>query len=118
MSNNNVNEAALFSFLRSLQIDPDERHELFGNVKEFVTSTMVKQKYLSAEVEQLTRKVSYSWGPRAEHEISKHELLKFVCKMYKDRTPRSWSAQYESANAQFEEEVVENGVEAAEEVSD
>ncbi|KAF2881550.1 hypothetical protein ILUMI_24626 [Ignelater luminosus] len=114
MSNNNINEASLFAFLRSVKIDPDEKHELFGNVKDFM-STMVKQKYLSTEVDEITRRTIYSWGPRAEHEISKHEILKFVCKMYKDRLPKSWTTQYEQANAQAkgDDEVVE--VEAREE---
>lgn len=52
---------------------------MFGNVKDFIAVTMVKQKYLNTELEDVTKKVLYSWGPKADHEISKHSLLKFIC---------------------------------------
>ncbi|KAL3273962.1 hypothetical protein HHI36_015384 [Cryptolaemus montrouzieri] len=45
-----VTQASLYSFLRSLHIDPERKHdELFGNVKEYLTVTLVKQHYLNIE---------------------------------------------------------------------
>ncbi|KAK4874072.1 hypothetical protein RN001_013432 [Aquatica leii] len=113
MSDNSVTQNVLFAFLQSVDIDPEVNHEIFGNVKTFITNTMVHQKYLVAENDEITRQTTYKWGPRAEHEISKHGLLKFVCKIYKDRAPKSWQNQFEVANAQFGESGAEqNGIES------
>lgn len=109
--------ASLNAFLKSLNIDPDRKHSVFGNVKDFIHVTMVKQKYIVIAIDQ--KRLMYSWGIRAEKEISKHELLKFVAKvhqfdlynnvvpaklsclqMYKDREPKSWRTQFEVANEQ------------------
>ncbi|CAH1159762.1 unnamed protein product [Phaedon cochleariae] len=100
MANNCVSELSLYTFLKSFQIDPDRRHELFGNVKDYIHITLKNKKYLTLEMDQLSKKISISWGPRAEKEISKHEILKFVCKMYKDRAPNSWVNQHKVANEQ------------------
>ncbi|KAK5641740.1 hypothetical protein RI129_010287 [Pyrocoelia pectoralis] len=101
MCGDNSTEASLFSFLNSLNIDVEENHEIFGNVKTFIKTTMVNQKFLQVENDNVTKRQIYTWGPRAEHEVSKHELLKFVCKIYKDRTPKSWPSQLDSAAKQF-----------------
>ncbi|KAF5291465.1 hypothetical protein FQR65_LT01777 [Abscondita terminalis] len=111
MSNNSTTQNSLFSFLELIQIDPEVRHPIFGNVKKYISELMVPQKYLTMKTDEITRQVTYSWGPRAEREISKHELLKFVCKIYKDRTPKSWTNQFQVANNQFAEGEEQNGVE-------
>lgn len=67
---------SLYGFLRALNIDPDKKHETFGNVKDFINVTMVKQKYLEVYTDK--NQHTYSWGVRSEAEISKHELLQFV----------------------------------------
>lgn len=59
-------------------IDIDGRNEHFGNVRDYIT-TITKEKYLSTEVDDETRKITYSWGPRALLEVSRHEILNFVC---------------------------------------
>ncbi|KAB0793364.1 hypothetical protein PPYR_12984 [Photinus pyralis] len=108
MSNNTTTEAGLFSFLNSLNIDVEETHDVFGNVKTFIQSTLVQQRFLHMETDNVTKRHSYTWGPRAEHEVSKHELLKFVCKIYKDSNPKSWSSQLECADKQFNVATDEN----------
>lgn len=66
----------------SLGIDPEKKHEIFGNVKDYISVTMVKRKYLDMKMEGELKKVSFTWGVKAEKEISKHELLNFVTKVY------------------------------------
>ncbi|KAJ8984458.1 hypothetical protein NQ317_012524 [Molorchus minor] len=51
-------------------------------------------------MDQISKKITYSWGPRSEKEISKQEVLKFVCKVYKDRLPNSWVNQHKMAQQQ------------------
>ncbi|KAJ8922641.1 hypothetical protein NQ315_007673 [Exocentrus adspersus] len=100
MSNDSVSEVSLYSFLKSLDIDVERRHVLFGNVKDYIHHTLKNKKYLKIEMDQMSKRVSFSWGVRAEKEISKHEILKFVCKMYKDRLPNNWVSQYKVAEEQ------------------
>lgn len=71
----------MYSFLSSFKIDTEKKHELFGNVKEYIFNTLKSKKYIDIETDQITKKVTFSWGPRSEKEISKHEILKFVCKV-------------------------------------
>ncbi|KAG5897045.1 hypothetical protein JTB14_021765 [Gonioctena quinquepunctata] len=100
MSNNSVTEVSLYAFLNSFKIDVERRHEIFGNVKDYITNILKNKKYLNIEMDQLSKKNSISWGSRAEKEISKHDILNFVCKMYKDRIPNSWVNQFKVANEQ------------------
>ncbi|XP_045478037.1 non-structural maintenance of chromosomes element 3 homolog [Harmonia axyridis] len=97
MSSNVVSQASLYSFLRSLHIDPERRHEIFGDVKEYITVNLVKQHYLTIEKDPTSQEISYSWGDRAEKEISKMEILDLVCKVIKGINPKSWSTLYETA---------------------
>ncbi|XP_044253003.1 non-structural maintenance of chromosomes element 3 homolog [Tribolium madens] len=99
MSNVATPEASLHAFLEHFQIDVNVRHPVFGSVKDYI-NTLVKHKYLATEIDPLTKKVSYSWGICSETEISKHAILNFVCKVYKDRQPKSWTNQYQIANEQ------------------
>lgn len=73
--------ASLHSFLRSLQINIDQRHEVFGNVRDCIYNNFKNKKYLKIEINDISKKASFSWGPRAEKEISKIDVLKFVCKV-------------------------------------
>lgn len=42
---------------------------------------MKLKKYIEIETDQISKKISFSWGPRSENEISKHDILNFVCKV-------------------------------------
>lgn len=73
--------ASMYSFLKALKIDVEKKHELFGNVKEFIFSNLKNKKYIEIVPDPISKKVTFSWGPRSEKEISKHEILSFVCKV-------------------------------------
>lgn len=100
MSGETVTQVSLFQFLNNIELDVDKPHQVFGNIKDYVTIIMVKQRYLIAETDPNTKAVMYSWGPRADHEVSKHNLLNFVSKVYQNRAPKSWQNQFAAANAQ------------------
>lgn len=108
MSNSLVSDQSLYAFLKTFGLDVETRHEIFGSIKDFITNLRNK-KYIEMEIDPMSKKASISWGSRAEKEISKHEILKFVCKMYKTTMPSSWINQYKSANEQHFEN--ENAVE-------
>ncbi|XP_072386175.1 non-structural maintenance of chromosomes element 3 homolog [Diabrotica undecimpunctata] len=101
MSNNSVSDNSLYSFLETFGIDIQRRHEIFGNIKDCL-NLLKNKKYINMETEQLSKKVTFSWGSRAEKEISKLEVLKFVCKMYKTTTPTAWTKQYQSVQEQIQ----------------
>ncbi|XP_025831845.1 non-structural maintenance of chromosomes element 3 homolog [Agrilus planipennis] len=82
MSNDNAPEETIFRFLQSFELDLSIKHELFGNIKDFIRNDMVKQRYLSVSVDEHTRKISYSWGTRAETDVSKAKILQFVCNAF------------------------------------
>ncbi|XP_044759862.1 non-structural maintenance of chromosomes element 3 homolog [Coccinella septempunctata] len=100
MSTSSVTQASLYSFLQSLYIDPERRHEIFGDVKEYINTTLVKQHYLNVDKDAVSQEISYQWGDRAEKEISKMDLLQLVCKIFKAHNPKSWVTQYKEASEQ------------------
>ncbi|XP_025831905.1 non-structural maintenance of chromosomes element 3 homolog isoform X2 [Agrilus planipennis] len=104
MSNDNAPEETIFRFLQSFELDLSIKHELFGNIKDFIRNDMVKQRYLSVSVDEHTRKISYSWGTRAETDVSKAKILQFVCNTYGNIEPSSWTNQFKMANIQIEEQ--------------
>lgn len=71
----------MYSFLKSFKIDIERKHDLFGNVREYIFNTLKSKKYIDIETDSLSKKVTFSWGSRAEKEISKHEILSLVCKV-------------------------------------
>lgn len=71
----------MYSFLEAFGIDIDRKHDLFGNVREYIFHTLKAKKYIELQTDPDTKKISFSWGPRSEKEISKHDILNFVCKV-------------------------------------
>ncbi|RZC37282.1 melanoma-associated antigen D2-like [Asbolus verrucosus] len=118
MSHIPITEASLYAFLTCFKIDVNKRHPLFGQVKDYIMNVLVKKKYLLMETDSLSKKISFSWGIRAEKEVSKLEILKFVCKIYKTHQPKSWSNQFRVATEQgFENDryIEQNGMDVDEE---
>lgn len=76
------------------------RHKVFGSVKDCITNYFIKQKYLQTEEDTVTKQLHYMWGIRSEKEISKMDILKFVCKMFDDKSPETWDYQYSVAEQQ------------------
>lgn len=68
-------------FLQTFKIDVERKHAIFGDVKEYIFNTLKAKKYLEIETDQVSKKVTFKWGPRSEIEISKHDILNFVCKV-------------------------------------
>ncbi|XP_055546187.1 non-structural maintenance of chromosomes element 3 homolog [Wyeomyia smithii] len=85
MKNGSVPEQGLWDFLAKLQIRDDQEHSFFGNVRKLITETFAKQAYL-VRVKQVVEGMNddrffYSWGVRAEHELSKKDILESICKL-------------------------------------
>lgn len=101
MTIGDVNEASLYSFLRSLQIDPERKHDsIYGNVQDYINNVLVKQQYILIEKNSTTNYKVFKWGPRALSEVSKLELLKLAGKMNKTSNIEKWTLQYEEAKKQ------------------
>lgn len=71
---------SLSDFLKPFNIKMDQEHSLFGGVKHFM-NYLIKAKYLCTEIEEGTQQTIYLWGDKAEKEISKLEILRFVAKV-------------------------------------
>ncbi|XP_074051408.1 melanoma-associated antigen E1-like [Macrotis lagotis] len=98
MKGNAAREALVWDVLRKLRVDPDKRHKTFGDVKKLVKDEFVRQKYLEYTRVPHTDPPEYEflWGPRAAHETSKMQVLRFVAKI-QNREPSSWASQYSEA---------------------
>lgn len=73
----------LYAFLKSCGIDVELKHPIFGQVKDYINKVLIKKQYLTTEIESITRRQTFKWGTRAEKEISKMAILKFICKVSK-----------------------------------
>ncbi|XP_053857878.1 LOW QUALITY PROTEIN: non-structural maintenance of chromosomes element 3 homolog [Vidua macroura] len=100
MKGNSVKDSALWEFLHLLRVYPGKQHSVFGDVRKLVTEEFVRQKYLETTAIPLTDppEFKYQWGPRAEKETSKKDVLNFVAKV-RARTPTFWASQYSEAEA-------------------
>ncbi|NWZ95265.1 NSE3 protein, partial [Nesospiza acunhae] len=74
---------ALWEFLHLLRVYPGKQHSVFGDVRKLVTEEFVRQKYLETTPIPLTDppEFKFQWGPRAEKETSKKDVLNFVAKV-------------------------------------
>ncbi|NWY22937.1 NSE3 protein, partial [Aphelocoma coerulescens] len=83
MKGNSVKDSALWEFLNLLRVYPGKQHRVFGDVRKLVTDEFVHQKYLEMISIPLTdpREFKFQWGPRAEKETSKKDVLNFVAKV-------------------------------------
>ncbi|NXE44436.1 NSE3 protein, partial [Ptilorrhoa leucosticta] len=91
---------ALWEFLNLLRVYPGKQHRVFGDVRKLVTDEFVRQKYLENTPIPLTDppEFKYQWGPRAEKETSKKDVLNFVAKI-QGKDPTFWASQYSEAEA-------------------
>ncbi|NXP58051.1 NSE3 protein, partial [Chloropsis cyanopogon] len=92
---------ALWEFLHLLRIHPGRQHRVFGDVRKLVTEEFVQQKYLEVTPIPLTDppESKYQWGPRAEKETTKMDVLKFVAKL-QGKDPTFWASQHAEAAAE------------------
>lgn len=98
MNNNTITEGVLNNFLKRLGIDYDSRvhHEVFGDVRKLITQEFVRQQYLDMEKVAGSDPLVYQFqaGERALVEISKRDVLDFVCHIYDEMKPEEWPSQY------------------------
>ncbi|NXH34144.1 NSE3 protein, partial [Myiagra hebetior] len=83
MKGNLVKDSALWEFLNLLRVYPGKQHRVFGDVRKLVMDEFVRQKYLEATQIPLTDppEFKFQWGPRAEKETSRKDVLNFVAKV-------------------------------------
>ncbi|NXB98990.1 NSE3 protein, partial [Orthonyx spaldingii] len=100
MKGNSVKDSALWEFLHLLRVYPGKPHKVFGDVRKLVMEEFTRQKYLEITSIPMTDppEFKYQWGPRAEKETSRKDVLKFVAKI-QGRDPTFWSSQYSQAEA-------------------
>lgn len=110
MSGESSTDAALFAFLQCCKIDPHTLHPIYGNVLDFLNTRMVREKLITIQVNDATRKVNYFWGPNAELTVSKMAILTFFAS-FGNKNVKSWRVQYENALEQIEDEHVAEDVE-------
>ncbi|XP_056366304.1 non-structural maintenance of chromosomes element 3 homolog isoform X1 [Oenanthe melanoleuca] len=98
MKGNSVKDSTLWEFLRLLRVYPGKQHSVFGDVRKLLTEEFVRQKYLEITPIPLTDppEFKYQWGPRAEKETSKKNVLSFVAKI-QGKDPTFWASQYSEA---------------------
>ncbi|NWT11936.1 NSE3 protein, partial [Vireo altiloquus] len=100
MKGNSVKDSALWEFLNLLRVYPGKQHRVFGDVRKLLMGEFVQQKYLETTSIPLTdpQEFMFHWGPRAEKETSKKDVLKFVAKI-QGKDPKFWASQYSEAEA-------------------
>ncbi|NWI74281.1 NSE3 protein, partial [Dryoscopus gambensis] len=100
MKGNSVRDGALWEFLNLLRVYPGKQHRVFGDVRKLLTEEFTRQKYLEITPIPLTDppEFNYQWGPRAENETSKKDVLNFVAKI-QGKDPTFWASQYSEAEA-------------------
>ncbi|KAG8033878.1 hypothetical protein G9C98_008359 [Cotesia typhae] len=74
----------LWEFFMNLNIisEDESQHSYFGNVKSLISDKFVKQLYLIKSKQRETDSVLFEWGPRANYELDRKSVLKFVSKIY------------------------------------
>jgi len=104
MTGHPVTDVWMNSFLESVGLDMESKDPVEGlkvTIKELMTTTWTRQLYLKLTKERIgdvtTNK--YSWGFRAESEIKKHDMLKFVSDVL-HCNPKTWRMQYSEAEKQ------------------
>jgi len=125
MSGGRVLDETLMRFLKNLGIfvednrgrkvesgiiDPETNQLFDGDVKRFVNDVLVnKQHYIKRTriVEVEGEQYEYSWGERAEAEVKKSSVLKFVCELYGCR-PRVFAEQFEIVKQEEGDDALES----------
>lgn len=115
MKSGDIPEQGLWDYLAKLHITNDRKHAYFGDVRKLVTQTFIKQAYLvrtKKVVEGMNEdRIFIGWGVRAEHELSKKDILESMCKLL-GRPSICYMAQHTAAygpmrNEDDEDDVVE-----------
>uniref|UniRef100_A0A182VUX1 MAGE domain-containing protein n=1 Tax=Anopheles minimus TaxID=112268 RepID=A0A182VUX1_9DIPT len=96
MKNGTIPERLLWDFLQTIGINEQQEHSYFGDAKKLV-ELFIKQAYVMRFKQSMEgmneESVFLSWGARANHEVSKKEILESVCKVM-NRKPSDFKTQY------------------------
>ncbi|XP_029678581.1 non-structural maintenance of chromosomes element 3 homolog isoform X1 [Formica exsecta] len=92
-------EDILWNFLRNLNIITNNsfQNEYFGDVKQLVTIDFVNERYLEKTLVDKNDPslFEYTWGSRAENELTYRSVLQFVANIY-GISPKKWKLQYKA----------------------
>lgn len=99
MNQNVIHEDELWHALKKLGIFEDDLHSTFGNVKNLIMKEFVRKGYLRTELNTSTDPATNDifWGQRAQHEISKKQVLSMVCDITETQ-PNDWTFQMQQVN--------------------
>uniref|UniRef100_A0A182LVI6 MAGE domain-containing protein n=1 Tax=Anopheles culicifacies TaxID=139723 RepID=A0A182LVI6_9DIPT len=96
MKNGTIPERMLWEFLQTIGIDEQQEHSYFGDTKKLL-ELFIKQAYVMRFKQSMEgmneESVFLSWGARANHEVSKKEILESMCKVM-NRKPSDFKTQY------------------------
>lgn len=99
MNGNSISEGELFNVLKKVGVNVENPHPEFGDVQKLLAKEFVRQMYVEYQRVPDSDPVAFDfqWGPRAYEEVSKKDLLDFVCQVYGDVEPRQWKSQFKDA---------------------
>ncbi|RUS69811.1 hypothetical protein EGW08_022424 [Elysia chlorotica] len=94
MNQNIIHEDEMWHALKKLGIYQDDMHSTFGNVKNLIMKEFVRKGYLRTELNTSTDPPTHDifWGQRAQHEITKRNMLSMVCDI-NETQPSDWTYQ-------------------------
>nr|XP_048305702.1 melanoma-associated antigen B18-like [Myodes glareolus] len=101
---NCASEKEVWEVLNMMGVYAHKKHFIYGEPKKVITEDLVRLKYLEYRKVPNSDPPSFefSWGSRAQAEISKMKILEFWAKIH-DTTPEAFRSLYEKA-VQDEEE--------------
>lgn len=96
-------ESLIWEVLQKLGVQVKKKYRIFGNLKKVITQEFVQLGYLEYKPVNHSSPLEYAffWGPKANQENSKMEILQFVAKAY-NADPWDWPLQYSEAVKQME----------------
>ncbi|XP_046840782.1 non-structural maintenance of chromosomes element 3 homolog [Xenia sp. Carnegie-2017] len=108
MKDNVITDGVLWDTLKKLGINQKNVHETFGDAEKLIFE-FVRQTYLDRKkiVTGDTVIYEYRWGVRAQHEITKREVLQFVSQIYGNEVD-AWTAKLKEVVEQEEDAASES----------
>ncbi|XP_005088691.1 melanoma-associated antigen B18 [Mesocricetus auratus] len=102
--NNCASEKEVWEVLNMMGVHANRKHFIYGEPKKVITEDLVKLKYLEYRKVPNSNPPSFefTWGSRAQAEISKMKILEFWAKIH-DATPDTFVPLYEIAVKDEEE---------------
>ncbi|XP_063953197.1 non-structural maintenance of chromosomes element 3 homolog [Lytechinus pictus] len=114
MNEGQMSDVQMWLLLQKLELNPEEKHPVYGDVRKLVTQDFTKQLYLDCQKIPNTDPVEseFKWGLRAEKEMDKEQILNLVAQIMGEQNPSIWKTQYREvliAKGINPDEAAENG---------